>query len=1464
MEISKFAGRMACRSLVRAVQLAVGLSVSVGCVGLASAQVQWKSGQTEAQAQKMGRADMTATLTEAVAAARGQAAPARRVVVTFDRPLLDNEKANLGASGLTLLSYLGGNAFFASVDAERLKVDEVAGFDAMRRVDRIQRDWKLHPDLVADEVRPWAIVGANDIKKAAIDAAVDPGKDGEPIVAVYVVLHPDVDAQLEGWPVVQRHAGSVVSLVGTVNTLVVEMPASNIKKLAEEDVVQYIEPPIPALVDLNSDARLRVGANIVQAAPYNLDGAGVNVLVFDGGKVFAHQDFGNRLTIGPSDGSGISDHATHVAGTIGGSGLGSGGANRGMAPGVGIISYALEQPGGLSQGFLYTNPLDIEADYTEAITVLGADISNNSIGTNTAPNGFPCSWEGDYGVTDTVIDSIVRGSIDGNPFRIVWANGNERSSGACGTQFHTTAPPACAKNHITVGALNSNDDSVTSFTSWGPADDGRMKPDVSAPGCQTGGDNGITSTSSSGGYTVKCGTSMASPVTCGVSALLIQDFRAQFPGEPDFRNSTLKILLAHSAVDLGNVGPDYKVGYGSIRAQAAVDLMRTGNFFEAAVSQGGVHSAVAFVQPGTPELKITIAWDDPAGTPNVSPALVNDLDLVVRSPSGVQHYPWTLGGLANPTASAVRTQANRVDNIEQVLVDNPEPGVWTVEVVGFNVPDGPQPFSLVASPSIQNCSDVGTVSLDQQFYNCDSLATIKVIDCGLNQNNSVIESVMVTIATTSEPAGLPIMLTETSPESADFRGSIFLRDFPAGASILVADGDTVTVTYSDADTGSGSPAVVTANATVDCVGPGISGVLATNVQQITATIQFTTDEPARPIVRYGTACGSFTGSVSSAVLGTNHSLAVSGLTDDTDYYFEVEATDAAGNTTVDDNGAACHSFTTLDAVDYFSELFTGNNDLGFRSILFTPSVTLDRYVACSFPIIALPTDPAGGTILSLPDDSPSTLITLTGGASVRLYGTPYTSFYVNPNGNITFGSSDSATSESYSAHFGKPRVAALFDDLNPAVGGTVSWKQLGDRVVVTFSGVPQYNVSGDSNTFQIEMYFDGRIQISYLALGATDGLAGLSEGTGLPALHIPSDLSGYGACGPMPPSAGSVSASTAVAHSVVVALSAGDDGLPDPPAALTYIITSLPTQGFLGDPSGGVITSVPHALSAGESTVRYAPLGAYQGSDSFTYIANDGGSPPEGGDSNTGTVSIVVGGPSTVHSFLTDDTNPRWDAQGSWAFGQPAGGGGSAGGGSGSPDPSAGFTGTNVYGYNLTGNYTNNLSPRQHLTSAAIDCSGLSGVSVNFQRWLGVESATYDHATFEVSNNGTSWTMVWQNPSVSMNPNGAWTLVEYDLSAVADNQSTVYLRWGMGTTDSSVIYCGWNIDDINIKALVPAPACDGDANFDGIVDFEDINQILANWGLAPAAQSEGDANADGQVDFDDVTSVLTNWGGTCP
>jgi Zn-dependent metalloprotease len=158
------------------------------------------------------------------------------------------------------------------------------------------------------------------------------------------------------------------------------------------------------------------------------------------------------------------------------------------------------------------------------------------------------------------------------------------------------------------------------------------------------------------------------------------------------------------------------------------------------------------------------------------------------------------------------------------------------------------------------------------------------------------------------------------------------------------------------------------------------------------------------------------------------------------------------------------------------------------------------------------------------------------------------------------------------------------------------------------------------------------------------------------------------------------------------------------------------------------------------------------------------------------------------------DSDPGWSREGFWAFGRPMGRGGDHG----NPDPTAGATGLNVFGYNLYGGYSNDMHTTYSLRTSAINCSNLRGVTLQFMRWLGVEGSHYDHATIDVSNNGTTWVRIWENPYSTEMSDTAWTRVTYDISAVADNKPTVYIRWGMGTTDYAWTWCGWNIDDIQI------------------------------------------------------------------
>jgi hypothetical protein len=288
-----------------------------------------------------------------------------------------------------------------------------------------------------------------------------------------------------------------------------------------------------------------------------------------------------------------------------------------------------------------------------------------------------------------------------------------------------------------------------------------------------------------------------------------------------------------------------------------------------------------------------------------------------------------------------------------------------------------------------------------------------------------------------------------------------------------------------------------------------------------------------------------------------------------------------------------------------------------------------------------------------------------------------------------------------------------------------------------------------------------------------------------------------------PPDVSDSSVQAFVNEATEIVLQAQDEGLPASPGALEYIITSLPSSGSLSDPESGSIDAVPYTLADNGNTVFYSS--GVSGSDSFTFKANDGGTSPEGGDSDIATVSVSVVG---LIAEFNMDSDPGWSTEGLWEFGVPTGGGGAHG----SPDPTLGYTGTNVYGYNLDGDYTNSLSEKW-LTTTAIDCSDYTNVAVAFQRWLGVESPSWDHAYFDVSINGSGWSNVWQNTSEITD--SAWTEVEYDISAIADGQSSVYLRWGMGTTDSSVEYCGWNIDDV----VLTGSNIDSDSDGDGLPDW---------------------------------------------
>ncbi len=325
--------------------------------------------------------------------------------------------------------------------------------------------------------------------------------------------------------------------------------------------------------------------------------------------------------------------------------------------------------------------------------------------------------------------------------------------------------------------------------------------------------------------------------------------------------------------------------------------------------------------------------------------------------------------------------------------------------------------------------------------------------------------------------------------------------------------------------------------------------------------------------------------------------------------------------------------------------------------------------------------------------------------------------------------------------------------------------------------------------------------------------------------------------------------------------SQGDPGGPFTPASQVYTIENVGSTGI-----NYSVTKTANWLSISNASGYLAPGATVDVTVSINSNANSLGvgvytdqvnfinTTDHLGDT-VRPVELQVGGPALIYSWNMD-TNPGWTTQGDWAFGQPTGGGGQYG----YRDPTSGHTGSNVYGYNLNGDYPNNL-PERHLTTTAIDCSNLAQVTLKFWRYLNVEQPAYDHAYVRVSTDGSSWKTIWENTAEVTD--NSWRQVEFDISAIADGQPTVYIRWTMGTTDSSWQYSGWNIDDVEIWAIDQSGGVEGDVDGDGDVDLTDLALLLAAYNTCAGDANfnpNADFNGDGCVDLADLSVLLAAYG----
>jgi outer membrane protein assembly factor BamB len=515
-------------------------------------------------------------------------------------------------------------------------------------------------------------------------------------------------------------------------------------------------------------------------------------------------------------------------------------------------------------------------------------------------------------------------------FLVVFAAGNS------GSGLNSMNPFAGAKNVIAAGATSNGAglENIASFSSRGPMADGRLKPDVMAPGVSVWSAEGRDPGGDGTGYFQLSGTSMATPTVAGGAALVRQYYMdgwyptgAAVPVNAFTPSAALiKATLINSAVEMTGSGayangesyyPNDNQGFGRV-------LLDNGLFFagntrglilddhRAGINTGDSVSYALAVGDSSLPVEITLVWSDFRGTPGTRPNLVNDLDLTVTAPDGTVYRGNQYAGMNPGESSPNPADRDALNNVESVLViTNVQSGLWTVDIAGFNIPQGPQSFALVMTGGI--ATNRGSIQLDHERYQSTATVNIKVVDTGPNADPGAPDTLTVNVTSTTETTPEVVTLTETSDQSSVFAGSIPLQaGAPVGGDniLQVTDGDTILADYFDADNGLGGSGPVSDSAVVDDTAPAISGVSATGLRFNRATIGWTTDELSSSVLHYGASTPPGT-TLSDARRVTDHAITASGLLENTTYYYSVESTDEAGNAALDDNGTAYYSFTTL-------------------------------------------------------------------------------------------------------------------------------------------------------------------------------------------------------------------------------------------------------------------------------------------------------------------------------------------------------------------------------------------------------------------------------------------------------------------------------------------------------------------------------------------------------------------------
>ena len=712
--------------------------------------------------------------------------------------------------------------------------------------------------------------------------------------------------------------------------------------LAQSEAVLWIEPArAMKLFDEVSSVIVAGQGGPNQLYPQSLgyDGSGVTVAVADSGlnngdAATMHPDLYGRTPVffhygNLTDAADEHSHGTHVAGIIAGNGatgeLDDGGYlyGLGVAPGASIVAQRMFDGVGNFEA-----PIGGFEQLTRDATGAGAVIGSNSWGDDT---------QGRYDVSAMVFDELVRDAnalMTGDQPYIL-----EFSAGNAGPGQQTIGSPAVAKNVIATGASENNrldfyiydngPDAMADFSSRGPCEDGRIKPDLVAPGtwiaslqsASASDENAWASISAS--YQYQGGTSQAGPHVSGAAAVFVQYYR-QMHTNATPSPALVKAALINAATDMDDsveTGPvpNMDEGWGRVDLTPIFGSELTFDFTDqtAPLTNSQVFEHRVIIASAAQPLKVTLAYTDMPGFPGALVALVNDLDLEVVGPDG-RVYRGNQFDEGESIPGAAGTDS--LNNVEGVHLLAPLPGEYVIRVTARNVvedartdtPALDQDFALVISGEIP-APGTGLVVLDRGAYRAPDKIRIKLIDRDLAGHTTA----AALVRSTTEPAGETLVL-QASGSSGTFTGALATATGVATADgvLQIAHHDTIEARYFDASAGM----YRTATARGDLVAPVLTAVVVSNEFSQTL-ITWQTDEPANSVVRYSLNL-SLRRAVTNDDRATSHTVALPDLLPGLTYHFHVASTDEAGNTATNNNGGALFSFVaqpahTLLLVDEF-------------------------------------------------------------------------------------------------------------------------------------------------------------------------------------------------------------------------------------------------------------------------------------------------------------------------------------------------------------------------------------------------------------------------------------------------------------------------------------------------------------------------------------------------------------------